>query len=296
MSSGIRNLDRGLLGRRNLVLGAGAALSGLAAANPAVDVVYPRMNERPVDGYAFKMLKAALTASGRQYTLRLSEMNLPLKRAFVHLKTGAVNVIDTGAAPRAAEGGRILPFPLDLGVSGYRIMLVHRDRLDRLRAVRRHDDLRELTFGQGADWVDADILRASGLKVQEAEFLSLFRMLEVGRFDALPLGADEAGKLLELFGHLAPSAVLLEDWCLHYRFARVFVVRANEPPLAEVLNDGLSALFADGGAKAILAQDARIGPLIDGSRRLPSSIFELANPFWTAPFQAIPDRLFYSPR
>ncbi len=217
-------------------------------------------------------------------------------RAFLELKGGGVNVMDTGAAPKVAERARILPFPLDLGLCGYRLMLVRRDQLDRLRAVSRHDELRRLTFGQGPDWVDSSILRTAGLQVHEAEFLSLFRMLEAGRFDAFPLGADEAEMLLDKFRYLAPSAVLLEDWCLHYRFARVFAVRNDEPLLADALQDGLSRIFADGQARDILVRDAQIGPLIDGRRRLPAQIFQLDNPHWTAPFQAIPEGLFLRPR
>jgi hypothetical protein len=286
---------RALIHRRTLVFGTGAALAGVASGEQAIEAVYPRTHERPIEAYPFKLLKAALAASGREHTLRLSTA-LPSMRALLALKVGGVNVMDTGAAPRVADDARILPFPLDLGFSGYRLMLVHRDRLDRLRAVRRPEDLHELTFGQGPDWVDSQILRAAGLKVYEADFLSLFRMLEVGRFDAFPLGADEAGMLLELFGHLAPSAVLLKDWGVHYRFARVLAVRRDAPALGDALHDGLTKLFSDGRARHILAQDARIGPLLDGRRRLSATIFELDNPFWTAPFQAIPDALFFKVR
>ena len=290
-----RNAPDQLL-RRGLVFGAAATLAGISAAEQVLEFVYPRTHERPTDSYPFKMLNAALAASGRQYKLRLSAMQLPSMRALLAFETGGVNVMDTGAAPKVAERGFILPFPLDLGLSGYRVMLVHRDRLDRLRGVLSYEDLRELRFGQAHDWVDSSILRAAGFKVQEADFLALFRMLEAGRFDAFPLGVDEASNLLRLFGHLAPSAVLLEDWCLHYRFARVFAVQLNQPALAEALTAGLSAIFSDGSARSILSQDAHIGPLIDGQRRLPATIFELGNRLWTAPFQAIPDKLFFRPR
>jgi hypothetical protein len=287
--------NRKLIGRRAALLSVGATVAWPAIAEQALEVVYPRTHERPTDGTPFKMLKAALEASGRARILKVSETPLPSMRAFLELKGGGVNVMDTGAAPKVAERARILPFPLDLGLSGYRLMLVHRDRVDRLRAMHRYDDIRQLAFGQGPDWVDTSVLRAAGLKVQEAEFLNLFRMLEAGRFDAFALGADEASMLLEMFGYLAPSAVLLEDWCLHYRFARVFAVRQDAPALADALNDGLSRLFADGRARDILVRDAHIGPLLDGRRRLPSQIFELGNPLWTKPFQGIPERLFFKP-
>lgn len=257
-----------------------------------LDAIYPRTDERPPDAYPFRMLKAALVASGWPHQLRLSDTPLPSMRALLELQWGSVNVMDTGASPGVAQGARVLPFPIDLGLSGYRLMLVHRERLGHLRAVRQIDDLRRLSFGQGPGWVDTGILRGAGLTVNEAGFASVFRMLEAGRFDAFPLGADEAEFMLKRFQPLAPSAVLLDDWCLHYRFARVVAVRLDEPALADALHEGLARLFADGRARALLAKDARIGRIIDGRRRLPARIFEIANPFWTDAFQQIPENLF----
>lgn len=279
-----RSLLGGLVGACAPVLGAGRA---------PIDVVYPRMPERPVDAYPYQLLRAALEASGQPHVLRLTDGELPSMRAYREMTRGRFNVMDTGAAPRMAEEARVLPFPLDLGLSGHRLMLVRRDSLPRLCEMRTLADLRTLRFGQGPDWVDAYILRAAGLQVVEADFLALFRMLEAGRFDAFPLGADEAELLLTSFQALAPSVVLLPDWYLRYRFARVFVVRQDQAEVFDALRDGLARLFADGRAHAILARDPRVGPLLSGRRRLPPRVFALANPQWTAPYQAIPEALFF---
>lgn len=299
MASALPSLPPVTWRRRHLLCSAvsavGAGSRPLAAAPSAVEVVYPRMPERPVEAYPFKLLKAALEASGRPHRLRLTSGELPSMRAYKELTGGQFNVMDTGAAPRMAEGARVLPFPLDLGLSGHRLMLVRRDSLPRLRAVRTLAELRSLRFGQGPDWVDNYILRASGLQVVEAEFMALFRMLEAGRFDALPLGADEAELLLARFQSLAPSAVALPDWYLRYRFARVFVVREDQPAVFDTLHEGLTRLFADGRAQALLSRDPQVGPLIAGRRRLPARVFDIPNPQWSAVYQAIPDALFFKP-
>lgn len=277
----------------------GAAWPGWLPAAPAgkpVEVIYPRMPERPVEAYPFKLLRAALEASGRAHVLRLTSGELPSMRAYKELTSGQFNVMDTGAAPRMAEGARVLPFPLDLGLSGYRLMLVRRDSLPRLRAMQTLDDLRTLRFGQGPDWVDGYILRAAGLKVVEAEFMALFRMLEAGRFDVFPLGADEAELMLARFQAQAPSAMVMTDWCVHYRFARVFAVREDQAEVYDALHEGLGRIFNDGRAQAILARDPRVGPLVAGRRRLPARVFELPNPQWSAAYQAIPDALFFKPQ
>lgn len=294
MASALPSLPPVTWRRRLLLCSAVSACSSALGAAPApVEVVYPRMPERPTDAYPFRLLQAALEASGRPHVLRLTSGELPSMRAYRELTGGQFNVMDTGAAPRMAQGARVLPFPLDLGLSGYRVMLVRRDRLAQLRAARSLDDLRALRFGQGPDWIDNYILRAAGLQVVEAEFMALFRMLEAGRFDAFPLGADEAELLLARFQSLAPSAVLLTDWCLHYRFARVFAVREDQTQVYDLLHEGLSRIFADGRAQGILARDPRVGPLITGRRRLPARVFDLPNPEWTAAFQVIPDHLFF---
>lgn len=102
--------------------------------------------------------------------------------------------------------------------------------------------------------------------------------------------------LLDMVGHLAPSAAVFEEWCLHYRFARVFAVCQDVAAVVEAVSDGLSQLFGDGRAREMLARGARVYLLIDGRKRLPAQTFEPANPLWTAPFQAIPEGLFFRPR
>ncbi|MFG6467150.1 substrate-binding periplasmic protein [Roseateles sp. BYS87W] len=284
--------------RRQWLLGSAsftAAMPPATAAASPIEAVYPRMPERPVDGYAYQLLRLALEASGQPFRLRLTAEELPSVRAFKSLESGEFNVMDAGAAPRLAERAEVLPFPLDLGLCGYRVMLVRRDRVAALRQVHDLTDLRRLSFGQGPDWVDNYILRAAGLSVQEAEFLALFRMLEAGRFDAFPLGADEAGTLLDTFRHLAPSVVVLEDWCLHYRFARVLVVRRGQPALRQALSRGLQAIFNDGRAQALLRRDARLGPVLTGQRPLPERVLQLPNPQWTRAFDAIPEPLMFMP-
>jgi hypothetical protein len=261
-----------------------------------IEAVYPRMAERPLDGYAFQLLKAALEVSGRRYALRLTAGPLPSLRASRNLQGGEFNVMDVGAAPQMARLARIVPFPIDLGMSGYRQVLVRRDRLAALSEPRSLAELSRFSFGQGSDWIDGRLLRAAGLHVVEAEFLALFRMLEAGRFDAFPLGVDEAALQLERHRHLAPSAVLLQDWCLHYRFARVFAVRVGDDELFDALHEGLRRLHAEGRLRSILAQDAQIGPLLDGRRQLPPRRFEIPNPEWTEVYRAIPEGLFFKPR
>lgn len=101
---------------------------------------------------------------------------------------------------------------------------------------------------------------------------------------------------LDKFGHLAPSVVVLADWCLHYRFARLFAVRHDAPLLGAALQDGLNRIFGSGETRALLASDPRMGPPIEERRRLPAQIFEIGNKLGTEPFQANPHSLFLKPR
>lgn len=88
MTADPRDAPHGWLGRRALVFGMGAGWPalGAAAAPGVIEAVYPRMPERPVEAYPFRLLKLALEASGRAHRLRLTEGSLPSMRAFKELR------------------------------------------------------------------------------------------------------------------------------------------------------------------------------------------------------------------
>lgn len=262
----------------------------------ALQVVYPRIDERSESGYGYQVLALALAKSGVAHELKLTSLKMNQQRARIGLENGDVSVLDFGTSPEYEQRHLAVYFPIDLGMGGYRLLLVRADHTPQWNAVRDLGALQRKVAGQGPGWSDAKILQADGIEVVTAEFANLFRMLNEGRFDFFPLGAEEASYLLEQNRALAPNCTVLDGLALHYAFARFFFVRHNNTALRDALQHGLEVAFADGSLIKLLRSNvsfqAAFSELEDGSR----TVLELPNPFLTDAFHKIPAKYFYTPR
>lgn len=285
---------------RRHVLAAPLALSSpwtSLAAPAGLDVVYPSLNERPREGYGYRLLELALHHCGEPFTLRLSPQVAGPERTRLLLEQGEVSVYDFGASPEAEARFAPVFFPIDLGLSGYRRLLVRRDRAAELGAVRTLEDLRRYTAGQGLGWTDTRILKNVGVQVQSSNFLALMRMLNAGRFDFFPLGIEEADDLLATYRTLALNCMVLPNPVLHYPFARLFYVTRHQPRLRDALQRGLERANAEGAVRRLLLKlpafagvlDPKLKPRLD-------HVIELPNPWLSDAFRAMPTRWLADPR
>jgi len=101
------------------------------------------------------------------------------------------------------ESLAFVPFPIDLGIVGYRICFVSQENLDHVRAAKNLEDLKKFTYGQGTGWSDISILRANGFTVIEVPtYESLFKMVSRGRFDLFCRGVNELKDEYEVHQHI----------------------------------------------------------------------------------------------
>lgn len=281
--------------RRRCVMALGAAGldCGAATGAPPLRLVYPRLSERPTQAYGYRLLQLALEHCGQPYELEVSRDPVSAQRALAMLEDGHCDVLDGGASPETVRAFLTVPFPLDFGLSGIRLCLIHRNARSRMDAIDSLAGLRRLRLGQGPRWIDVDILRAAGLRVDEAQFESLFPMLERQRFDALPLGLEEAHDHLRRFQRLAPSVEVYEHLAIRYRFARVFHVTPRRPELVAALLNGLQRAHAQGQMLAVLRSLPAVAAYLDGQRQPPRRIVDLPNPWWTGVLNQMPTSLFW---
>lgn len=273
--------------RLALALGPSAWAAGAGAEEPLLDLVYPRLPERPPEAYGYRLLEIALARSGVPHRVRVDGAAVSAQRARVELAAGRVQVLDSGTSPTAERDFDLVPFPLDLGLSGCRLLLARRDTLPALAQVRTLDELKRFRIGQGAGWIDTDILRAAGFQVETGQFVALFRMLQARRFDLYPLGADEARAMLSRYQGEAPDVVLVDGLALHYPFARVYLLTKGQARLRAALLLGLQRAFADGSLLRVLAEQPGLGPLVSGQRQLPARLLPVPNPWTTEVYRAI---------
>ncbi|WP_077033056.1 hypothetical protein [Pelomonas sp. KK5] len=263
------------------------------AAERPLRVTYPRMLERPESAYGYQVLQLALRRSGRPAGLRLGRDLLSNKQAWQQLQDGLVDVVDNASAGRTPERVALVPAPIDMGLGGCRLLLGRREVLERLRGVRRIEELQPFVFGQGLDWTDTRILRQAGLRVQEADFPSLLRMLQGRRFDLLPLSCDEAYAFLDRGREQAPDVAIAAELGLFYPYPRVFFVSAGNTELRDTLLRGLQAAGADGSLQALLARTPGIGPVVTGRQPLPRTLIGLANPWLPEPLRGLPPEAYH---
>ncbi|MFO1251028.1 substrate-binding periplasmic protein [Inhella sp.] len=277
--------------RALFALSPGLGLPLRAQAEP-LEVVYPRVDERGEQAYGYRLLDLALRRSGQPYQLRMGDETLGpqgLRRA---LGSGAVDVMDMGTGPELEDRYEPVFFPIDLGLSGWRCLLVRRDRAAEVAAVRSLAGLRRFRVGQGPGWADQRILEAAGLAVDTAPFKALFRMLQGGRFDVLPLGIEEAQEQLRRHQALAPDCEVLEQPLLHYRFARLYFVAPGRLALRDALQRGLESAFEDGSLRRLLAASPGFARWLQRTEPLRAQVLELPNAGLSARFRAMPERYF----
>lgn len=268
--------------RRCFLMQAGLALGTLAHAGPEppLQVRYPHIDERPAEAYGFQVLRLALGRSGAPHQLAVASQRGSARKALQDMERGRLDIVDTGLSRWMSERFDYLPHPIDQGLGGCRLLLCRAETAARLAQVRTLKDLTGLLIGQGVDWPDVHILRSAGLQVVEGSFASLWRMLQNGRFDLLPLGAEEAHALLEQHRAEAPDVIIHPGTGLFYPFPRVFFFTRGLDRLKTALQRGLEACNADGSLRELQGRSPGLGPVISGQRPLPAHLVPLPNPGW----------------
>lgn len=267
----------------------------MAPAWCALSVVYPRIEERPADDYGYKVLDLALAKSGVPYALSMSGVKMNQERARFLLERGEISVLDAGVSADFEARFDPVYFPVDRGLSGYRLLLIHKERAQDFARVRTLGQLAEMTAGQGPGWADIKILGAAGISVKTAEFESLFRMVNAKRIDFYPLGAEEIFSLLERYRAQAPDIVVEPRLALHYPFARLFFVRKGDQALRDAIHTGLQKAFADGSLQKLLESDIRFRASTQRANLKERTIIELDNPSLSNAFRRMPKEYFHAP-
>lgn len=169
-----------------------------------------------------------------------------------------------------------IPFPVDLGVVGYRVCYVNPAVKDAVARVKSLADLRQFTIGQGVGWVDTLILRHNGLKVEEVgSYASLFRMAAAGRLDLFCRGINEISNELKAFSNIERLS-LDEHLLLVYPLPRFYFMGSQNRAARERIELGLQLAYLDGSLLALWRQNFLTGIL--ALKLHPRLLLRLENP------------------
>lgn len=169
-----------------------------------------------------------------------------------------------------------VPFPVDLGIVGYRVCFVSPDGQLALNKVTNLTELKALEHGQGRGWGDVDILRHNGFTVKEASsYNSLFLMVVNNRFDLFCRGVNEllgeydANKGIE-------DLVYDKSIAFYYPLPRFFYSHFSNTKALERITKGLAIAYKDGSLKKLWL--AKYEKSITFSHLENRTIYQLENP------------------
>jgi ABC-type amino acid transport substrate-binding protein len=220
---------------------------------------YGAYEMRPIPTSYYK-LRARLAASNNQYP------NILLEESY-----------DDDFASKSKLD--FIPFPIDLGILGYRVCFVSPQRRAEIAQAISVEELKKYRLGQGIGWQDAKILKHNGFNVIEVEaYESLFKMVAAGRIDLFCTGANQASS--ELQAHQKLTQLGLDNsFALVYKLPRFFFLHPDNHLLKRRITAGLKLAYNDGSMQRLWQEN--FGPGLSLVHLQTRTIFSLANPFIT---------------
>jgi hypothetical protein len=238
----------------------------------------------PRNDYFIAMLQLALeqTPEDGPWQLQPAAERMSQSRALQRLSEGSdIDVVWSMTSISREQQNRAIRIPLLKGLMGYRLLLIRAEDQSWFRRVQTLDQLRELRAGQGHDWPDTEILRGNGLAVESAaDYDSLFRMLQQGRFDYLPRAINEPWE--ELASRPGMGLAVEEGLLLHYPTAEYFFVNHDNGALAERIERGLRRALVDGSFDQLFREHPTNANAFGRAGLLKRRVIRLDNPLLPA--------------
>lgn len=222
-----------------------AALIANQAPATEKKTVTTNMKSNVQTDYMNGLLKLALSYSDKEYIYATTPEVYSRPRVMESVKSGHISVMWGGTSEEMERD--FLPIRIDAyrGLMNHRLFFIRQGDQARFDQVRTLDDLKKIKLGQGRSWQDASILESAGLQVVKAtKKPSLYHMLDGGRFDAFPRGANEVWTELSAFPDL--KLTVEENLVLIYPLPTYFFVSPQDPILAKDIEHGLEAAIKDG--------------------------------------------------
>ncbi len=251
--------------------------------------------------YHIELLRTALEKTTRQYGPAKLEPAKDVMNPIRILKmlVNGIDGIDVAFGPTSSEYEKLLipvRIPLDKGLLGYRIFLIHKQDQPRFSAITRLDELRDLKVGQGMGWNDVSIYEHNHFTViTGSTYEGLFEMLLKGRFDYFARGVEEAYPEYAARKDTMPDLHVEESIVLYYPFPRYFWVSNNEKGeiLRERLTTGMEMMIQDGTFDQIFRKYK--GETIKRANLKNRTLFTIENPFLPETVPLDRPELWYDP-
>jgi hypothetical protein len=242
-----------------------------------LDVKYNKPTNVQSD-YMQGLLKHALSYSGKKYTYSTTDETYSRPRVMESVKSGEITVMWGGTSEQMEQD--FIPIRIDAyrGLMSHRILLIRKGDQSRFDRVNSLSDFQQLSLGQVKTWQDSDILEKAGFSVVKiTKKQGLFYMLDGGRFDAFPRGANEAWNEMAAFPALQLDVE--KKLVLIYPLPTYFFVSRHRPQVAKDVEAGLEEAIRDGSFDNYFYQSKEVRDVLRIADLPNRKAFYIANPF-----------------
>lgn len=260
-------------------------------------VIYPNVNKQGENMFGYSALKLALENSGKNFELHITEAGVNDARIRRMLRSKEISIADFGTSAEFEQEFYPIYFPIDLGLNGWRIFLIHKESRSQFEKINSIERLRTKKSGQGIGWADVEILENAGLEVVKSSHIeNLIRMVEGKRFDFFPLGANEAHSLLDAYSEENPNVIVEPTLLLIYPFGRLFFVHKENKELHDTVQTGLIKSFENGSFWELFQSHPSNQALFEKANLKYRNQILIDNPHMTEEFKKIPQKYFFTLR
>lgn len=265
-----------------LVLAKTLALLVLFLSNPAMaaekKTVITNMKSNVQTDYMNGLLKLALSYSNKEYIYSTTPEVYSRPRVMESVKSGNISVMWGGTSEEMERD--FIPIRIDAyrGLMNHRLFFIREGDQARFDQINTLEDLKKVKFGQGRSWQDASILESAGLQVVKAtKKPSLYHMLDGGRFDAFPRGANEVWTELDAFPNL--KLTVEKTLVLIYPLPTYFFVTPKDPVLAKDIEFGLESAIKDGAFDRYFYNSPEVKEALGKADLKNRKAIRIANPY-----------------
>ncbi|RSD28552.1 hypothetical protein [Vibrio pectenicida] len=262
----------------------------------AREVRYPNLDGIGQQSIGLAMLKLAIEKSGADMTAVVDSNEVNQNRVRQQVENGQLDIFDTGFDETLDGRFKPIYLPIDLGLTGWRLFIIHQDTQEKIENVKDISQLSQFVMGQGQGWGDIRILEAAGLQVTTAPRIEiLIKMVGGKRFDLFPLGATEVHQFLETYRGNQKQLMVENQLVLIYPYGRFFYIRNNDKELEDMLAKGLEAAFNDGSLRDLLFNHPFSSDAFTKANLAERTHILIPSPTLTEGFKAIDDKWWYVP-
>lgn len=244
--------------------------------------------------YPIALLHLALEKSYTKYQLVPSGQVMSQHRTLRQLEVSqGLDVVWTMTSPEREQELRPVRIPIDRGLIGWRLLLIHKDNQHKFVDELTEKQLKTSLSVQGSDWPDYPILRANHFRVLgSGDFEGMFKMLNAKRIDYFPRSLTEVWPELQQRSDM--SLMVSPKWVLYYPAALYFFVHKDNQALANAIEVGLWRAIEDGSMQQLFLQ--HFGALLQQAALNSRTVIRLNNPLLPAETPLQQKKLWFDPQ